>query len=135
MSVPQQPIQPVRLVRDDAQPPAVTTAPALDWLPIVGVVAAFVALAAIARWVYWLRRTDLGARTFQSLARRRRLSAADRDLLHSLAALSAARPAHPVALLLSPDAYTRAAELAVKLRAPWASPPAIVDLHARLFGP
>lgn len=129
------PIQPVRLVRDPATPGVVATPASLPWLPIAGAVVGIAALVLVARWALWTRRTDLGTRTFLSLARRRKLSTADRDLLRSLAGLTHARPVHPVALLLSPDAFARAADLAVRARVPWADRTALTDLHARAFRP
>lgn len=72
------------------------------------------------------RGVDIPTRTFRRLSRRLRLSRAERELVASLAASSSSR-AHPVALLLSQDAFIRCAEGAA------AASDAVADLHAKIF--
>lgn len=132
------PLEPVHLVRGDT--PAVAGASAswtsgvLTW-GIAVLVA--VALIMVARWRLSSLRGDSARAALRSLSSKLRLNRQERALVESLASLfpgAAPGAVHPVALLLSEDAFIRAAE--ASLRSGATSDAVTLDaLHHKIFEP
>jgi hypothetical protein len=132
------PIEAVRLVRDAASPSANASAVAVPFWPWIALaLAALIVIIALARAAWRRNREDPAARAFRRLCSFLRLTRAEQHLLGDLAhpdnsAAPAALPS-PVAMLLSQDAFIRAASTFKSAHRATAVEQAVAALHRKIF--